>query len=110
VRVRQVTSDEATADPLARAAGDVEAALKELGCQVVADDSNLTVDVVLTDDYLRADLEAINREAIAANRPWLLVKPVGLVLWLGPIIEPGVTACWKCLAQRVRGNRHVETY
>src|SRR6185503_14747831 len=32
------------------------------------------------------------------------------VLWIGPIFEPGTTACWACLAQRLEGNRQLETY
>ncbi len=64
--------------------------------------------VVLTDDYLRPELERINREALAAEREWLLVKPVGCVLWLGPVFRPGRNACWECLAQRLRLHRGVE--
>lgn len=64
--------------------------------------------VVLTDDYLQPQLAKINETAIAANQPWLLAKPVGGVLWLGPIFEPGNTGCWQCLAQRLRGHREVE--
>jgi ribosomal protein S12 methylthiotransferase accessory factor len=109
-RVRRVTSDQATSGALADAARDTEAALAALGCTVCGDNEDADLDVVLTDDYLRADLDAINREAIASGRPWLLAKPVGVILWLGPAFEPGTTACWQCLAQRVRGNRHVETY
>jgi len=33
--------------------------------------------VVVTDDYLRPELEQINRTALEAGRPWMLVKPVG---------------------------------
>jgi ribosomal protein S12 methylthiotransferase accessory factor len=65
--------------------------------------------VVLTDDYLQLGLDAFNREALQAGRPWMLVKPVGGVIWIGPIFHPGKTGCWQCLAQRLRGNREVET-
>jgi bacteriocin biosynthesis cyclodehydratase domain-containing protein len=66
--------------------------------------------VVLTDDYLQDGLAQINRESIAAERPWLLVKPVGNVIWLGPLFRPGQTGCWECLAQRLRANRQMESY
>jgi hypothetical protein len=66
--------------------------------------------IVLTDDYLRGDLRMFNEKALHGGRPWLLVKPVGSSVWLGPLFRPGKTACWECLAQRLRANRPAETY
>jgi ribosomal protein S12 methylthiotransferase accessory factor len=66
--------------------------------------------IALTDDYLQAGLDAFNVAALESGRPWLLVKPVGTVLWIGPVFRPGRTACWECLAQRLRMNREVESY
>ncbi len=66
--------------------------------------------IVLTDDYLESHLESINKEALAKGRPWMLVKPVGIILWLGPIFYPGVTGCWACMAHRIEVNRQVERY
>jgi ribosomal protein S12 methylthiotransferase accessory factor len=68
------------------------------------------VRIVLTDDYLQPELARINRDSLAQRMPLLLVKPVGTRLWIGPLIIPGRTACWKCLESRLRGNREVETY
>ena len=68
------------------------------------------VGVVLADDYLHEGLGELNRKALAAERPWLLVKPAGSVLWLGPLFLPGKTGCWECLAQRLRANRQMESY
>lgn len=65
--------------------------------------------VALSDDYLQVGLDAFNKEALQAQRPWLLVKPMGAVVWIGPIFRPGNTGCWKCLANRLRGNREIET-
>lgn len=73
-----------------------------------ADDYTCTV--VVTDDYLRSALQPINREALANGKPWLLVKLIGRMVWIGPLFVPGETACWQCLAQRVTGNRQVEAY
>lgn len=64
--------------------------------------------VVLTDEYLKTELQALNKVALEFQQPWLLVKPVGAVTWLGPIFEPGKTGCWQCLAQRLYSNREVE--
>ena len=65
--------------------------------------------VVMTDDYLQPELSQINQKMVQAQQPWLLVKPSGGMLWLGPIFHPGETGCWECLVQRLRGNREVET-
>ena len=66
--------------------------------------------VILTDDYLDEGLEAFNREALAQDRPWMLIKPRGRELWIGPVFIPGETGCWACLAHRLRGHRKVQTY
>lgn len=85
----------------------LEAALQALDIPLGVD---ATLEVVLTDDYLHAALEAINRQALEAGRVWMLLKPVGLQPWLGPIFRPGYTGCWACLAQRLRDNRPMETW
>ena len=66
--------------------------------------------IVLTDDYLHADLDFFNHEALVHKLPWLLVKPVGTELWLGPLFIPGRTGCWECLAHRLRGARTAEHF
>jgi ribosomal protein S12 methylthiotransferase accessory factor len=74
----------------------------------VADEG--AADVVLTDNYLRSDLRTCNAEALRDGKPWLLVKPVGRQVWVGPLFRPGKTGCWECLAQRLQANSPVETY
>ncbi|HEY9600214.1 MAG TPA: TOMM precursor leader peptide-binding protein [Allocoleopsis sp.] len=66
--------------------------------------------VALTDDYLQEGLDAFNQEALSCDRAWMLVKPVGIEMWVGPILVPGKTGCWECLAHRLRGHRKVERY
>lgn len=66
--------------------------------------------IVIADDYLQPELEKVNQEALHTGRPWMLVKPAGTILWIGPIFVPGTTGCWQCLAQRLRGNREVESF
>jgi ribosomal protein S12 methylthiotransferase accessory factor len=72
------------------------------------DRPSAVLNVVLTDDYLQPELAKINQQALEQQQTWLLVKPVGSLLWLGPVFVPGKTACWDCLAHRLRGNREVE--
>ena len=81
-------------------------ALESLNIQV-GEEGDFTV--VLTDDYLQLGLEEFNFQALHTQKPWMLVKPVGATIWVGPIFVPGQTGCWQCLAQRLRGNREVET-
>jgi ribosomal protein S12 methylthiotransferase accessory factor len=66
--------------------------------------------IVLTDDYLRGELEAYNREALASGNAWVLIKPVGCEIWVGPLFRPGMTGCWECLAHRLRANREVHPF
>jgi ribosomal protein S12 methylthiotransferase accessory factor len=83
------------------------AALEAMGVRV---DDQGDVLVTLTDDYAREELADVNAQAITTRRPWLLAKPVGAVLWTGPIFVPGRTACWACLHDRLRRNRHVDAF
>ncbi|HSD82862.1 MAG TPA: TOMM precursor leader peptide-binding protein, partial [Anaerolineae bacterium] len=82
-------------------------ALQQLDIQVV-DEGDLMV--VCTDDYLRPDLEKINQQAVAAGRPWMLVRLEGSAAWVGPLFKPGATGCWACLAQRLAANRQLESF
>ncbi len=71
----------------------LERSLRALGVRI--GDGGLTV--VVTDDYLREDL-AVR----AGGPPWMLVKPVGTQIWIGPLFDPGRRGCWRCLAERLR--------
>lgn len=74
----------------------------------ISDDGNLGV--VLTDDYLRQGLASYNKQALRNRRPWIIVKPIGAQILIGPLFEPPRTACWDCLARRLRINRAVEMF
>lgn len=66
--------------------------------------------IVMTDDYLQNGLDDFNVAALRSYQPWLLVKPLGTVHWIGPLFRPGASPCWECLADRLRSNREVESY
>ncbi|HEV3258819.1 MAG TPA: TOMM precursor leader peptide-binding protein [Gemmataceae bacterium] len=95
-----------------RAVGDVDPApLRNLleAMQVrLASDAERTV--VATDGYLRDDLKAHNAAALKTGQPWLLVKPVGRQVWIGPLFTPGKTGCWACLAERILANSPLLAY
>lgn len=67
-------------------------------------------DVVLTDSVWRAEVRDWNAAALRQGRPWLLVKPTGRQIWVGPLFRPGTTGCWECLALRLRANFPVAAY
>ncbi|MEH1843166.1 MAG: TOMM precursor leader peptide-binding protein [Nostoc sp.] len=89
------------------AASDLIAVLESLQIQV-ADEGDLTV--VLTDDYLNLELGKFNQQALKSQSPWMLVKPLGTIVWIGPLFNPQKTGCWNCLAQRLRDNRPIEGF
>lgn len=70
------------------------------------EDGGLTV--IVTDNLLRVELAAINRAALAQTAPWLLVRPEGRYVSVGPLFVPGRTGCWECLAARVRAQHEPE--
>ncbi len=88
---------------------DFKAALHEHGVQI-GDADQSDFEIVVVDDYLQPALKQINAQALQTGRPWMLVKPVGAVLWLGPIFRPDATACWQCLANRLNGKRDIESF
>jgi ribosomal protein S12 methylthiotransferase accessory factor len=66
--------------------------------------------VVAVEDYLDPELAAIDERHRQAGRSWVLCKPVGVTIWLGPLFLAGRTGCWHCLSERLTGNRPVEAY
>ncbi len=81
--------------------------LESLNIQVV-DRGDL--EIILTDDYLTNGLATLNDRALTQSRPWMLVKPLGTIVWIGPLFVPGKTGCWQCLAQRLQQNRPIEQF
>ncbi|UOX90200.1 TOMM precursor leader peptide-binding protein [Amycolatopsis sp. FBCC-B4732] len=95
-RVAVLGADPATVDVL-RAAG-----------LTVAEDAGLSL--VLCHDYLAGHLSDVDAEHRRTGRPWLLAKPLGARVWLGPFFTPGDGPCWHCLAARLWGNRPAEAH
>lgn len=94
-------------------AGSLIAELKDLGLNAVETDisnakavsKDLLIAVV--DDYCRPELKVLNRDMLATDTPWVLVKPVGSIIWLGPMFVPSQTGCFACLSHRLKGNDEV---
>ena len=86
------------------------ASLQALHIQIANESDRADLTIVLTDDYLQPNLAKFNRKSIESQIPWLLVKPFGSIIWLGPIFDPQYTACWQCLASRLQDNRPVASF
>jgi ribosomal protein S12 methylthiotransferase accessory factor len=81
--------------------------LRSLGA---CNDGEPALSVVATDSYLRGELRAFNKESLQLGRTWLLVKPVGRWVWLGPLFVPGKTGCLACLTARLEANAPILAY
>jgi len=73
-------------------------------------ESGTTLRVALVDDYLSPGVERYHRDRRSDGVDWLLVKPVGVTAWVGPLFSKHQGACWDCLASRLRINRVAETH
>jgi bacteriocin biosynthesis cyclodehydratase domain-containing protein len=86
-------------------APELSAALSELGARVVKRSPDLTV--TLVSDYLDGRLSDLNRRHLSDSTPWVLAQPSGIFPLAGPVLSPGKSACWMCLADRMKRNREV---
>jgi oxazoline/thiazoline synthase len=85
---------------------ELGAALSELGVRVVKRSPNLTV--TLVNDYLEARLAELNQQHLTDRTPWVLVQPSGIFPLVGPVFRPEQSACWTCLAERMKRNREIK--
>lgn len=107
VALAAVTSDCAGAVP---ATSETAEALSAAGLTVTtAAGAAADLSVVLCDDYLAPGLAAVDAVHRATGRPWLLAKPGGATVWVGPFFEQGA-GCWHCLAARLSQHRPAETW
>ncbi len=60
--------------------------------------------IIVVRDPLDDALREENATALRAGRPWFLVVPSGAEAWVS-VFRPGRSACWECLAARLRHNR-----
>jgi bacteriocin biosynthesis cyclodehydratase domain-containing protein len=81
-------------------------ALSGLGVRVVKRSPNLTV--TLVNDYLDGRLAELNQHHLSDGAPWVLVQPSGIFPLVGPVFRRGQSACWMCLADRMKRNREIK--
>jgi ribosomal protein S12 methylthiotransferase accessory factor len=86
----------------------LSAALHEVGVRLTKRSADLTV--TLVNDYLEERLAELNRQHLSDQTSWLLVQPSGVFPLVGPVFRPRKSACWSCLAERMRRNREVKAF
>jgi oxazoline/thiazoline synthase len=89
---------------------DFFATLASLQIKVVETAQPVDLKIIITDSYLAGSLQQIDRSALENSEPWLLINPLGITPWIGPLFVPGKTACWHCLKQRLTINSPIESY
>jgi ribosomal protein S12 methylthiotransferase accessory factor len=89
-------------------AKELGSALGKLGVRVVTGKADLTV--TLVNDYLEARLAELNRQHLSDHSRWLLMQPSGAFPLVGPVIHPSASACWACLAERMKRNREIKAF
>lgn len=93
------------------ALGDIDGGIvaDALGGAGMRVDDSAPFTVVVTDDYRRPEIDAIDEVSVDHHRPWALVKPVGAYPWIGPFFHPRRPGCWQCLVARIRMNYATDT-
>jgi bacteriocin biosynthesis cyclodehydratase domain-containing protein len=92
-------------------AKELGAALAALGVRVVKGAKGAAdLTVTLVNDYLEGRLAELNRQHLSDQTPWLLVQPSGIFPLVGPVLAPGKSACWACLAERMQRNREIKAF
>jgi oxazoline/thiazoline synthase len=91
-----------------KGAAQLSSALGDLGVNLVKRSPDLTV--TLVNDYLEWRLAELNKQRVADKAPWLLMQPSGLFPLVGPVLNPGESACWTCLFDRMIRNREIKGF
>jgi ribosomal protein S12 methylthiotransferase accessory factor len=64
--------------------------------------------ILLVNKVSHIDIQAFNAAAIKNRDTWLLVKPIGPEVLIGPLFVPGKKPCFSCFLERYRMNRQEE--
>lgn len=84
-----------------------ERALRDAGVHLLAEAS---IVIAVTDDYRHAELDRLDEQCRERGAALVLVKPVGWLPWIGPILGPDRAGCWHCLVDRLRMNYSTDTF
>lgn len=85
-------------------------ALADIGLVVVDEGCEADLTLVACETYLHPELEDLNERFRQQGRRWLLLRPHGRDLWLGPLFEPQQAGCFACLSRLLKRQRQVERF
>ena len=102
-RVRVLSVGMASPEPLL-------ASFADLRIKTTPDESESAIDIVVTDDYLHDELRDISEAARVAGRRWMLLRPVGFEMWIGPLFVPKETACLACLRHKLMRHQLIRRF
>lgn len=88
----------------------IKSAISQEGIEFADGRENASLAVVITDDYLNPELEQFNIEALKSNLTWLLIRPLGKEILIGPWFISNSTACYQCLLLKLRRHKLVEEF
>lgn len=57
--------------------------------------------IVLTNSYIRPDLQEKVENVIESGEPWILVKPEAMTVWFSPVFQAKMAPCWDCFTKRL---------
>ncbi len=78
----------------------LKATLSALSIRVVATKENAAISIMAVKDYLDPAVRKFQ-----SDKPWILFKPYGSQIWLGPILGNETRVCSKCLISHIQQNR-----
>jgi ribosomal protein S12 methylthiotransferase accessory factor len=88
----------------------ISRALTDVGVVVIDNISEADLILVVSETYLEPELEELNRRFRLESKRWLMLRPRGRELWLGPLFEPGEPGCHTCLRQGLEWQNQIERF
>lgn len=90
---------------------ELKKALGEIYITTTEDKKESSLVLVLTDDYLQADLMAFNKQCLKDGTRWMPIKLKGTEMAYGPIFIPkNDSVCLHCITNNMRNNREMRGF
>ena len=77
-------------------------ALQSSGIALAEAGEKSSLALVICDDYLNEEVVELNQRFRQQGQRWLLLRPLGRQLWLGPLFSDDQPGCHACLARWLR--------
>ena len=86
--------------------------LNEAGICLTDCEDDAFLSLVVCDNYIKEEIVALNKRFRANKKRWLIVRPRGRELWLGPYFneDKAKSGCLECLVSRLKRQRGVHQF